>query len=398
MNDLLSSTLGAVGQVGDALDKYTGGRAIRGALIGNPRELASIIPFSDTMGITDEHDATSGRSLLDHYGITQAGDNSLGAHAAGFLADNVLSPGNWLGAAGAFKAAPTVAKGIQAGAKALSGLDLIDHAAAGAKGLASAGKNFLKNDAGSLRVPDLHSAFMNHIDASPAIGLGRQSGSGITAALAKQSPPPVGDLPWERAVRTGTDAGVRTNLVPADVAINAWTRAGHSREQAGRVAAWYNPFDNGVRLNDAVPEWRNTDLMDQFMQDMKQRRWYSTSDPNGIINHELGHHLHNQAVGTDAFVNDPKLQQFPFSHGEYVFNNLSQYGATKPQEAIAELVAALKGGEQFDPNQQAGLSNILWNYGGKNLWQMLGDQKLLKPLGYSVLAGAAGANMIPQDS
>lgn len=126
MSDLMSSTLGAIGQVGDAVDKVTGGRALRGVLAGKPRELASVVPFSDSMGLTDEHDKTSGRDLTDAYGITGKGDSSLGANAAGFLADNVLSPGNIIGGVSAFRAAPTLAKGLKAGASALTGLDAVE--------------------------------------------------------------------------------------------------------------------------------------------------------------------------------------------------------------------------------------------------------------------------------
>jgi hypothetical protein len=122
MNDLLS----ALGAVGDTVDKFTGGRALRGTLAGKPRELLSVLPFSDSIGLTDAHDTTSGRDLTDAYGLTNKGDDSFGSHAAGFVADTVLSPGSLLGGYGAFKAAPTIAKGVAAGAKSLSGLDLLD--------------------------------------------------------------------------------------------------------------------------------------------------------------------------------------------------------------------------------------------------------------------------------
>lgn len=149
--------LDAIGQAGEGIDKFTGGRALRGTLAGKPRELLSVLPFSDTLGITDEHDKTSGRDLTDQYGLTAKGDNSFGSHAIGFLADNALSPGNLLGAYGAYKAAPTIAKGITKGAKALSGLDLLDHIGSGAKSLgrsigsASKGaRGFLQGESGAL--------------------------------------------------------------------------------------------------------------------------------------------------------------------------------------------------------------------------------------------------------
>jgi hypothetical protein len=168
--------LNALQTAGDAIDKTTGGRAVRGLLNGKPRELLSPIPFSDSIGLTSHKDATSGRDLTDSYGLTSKGDNSFGSHAAGFLADNVLSPANMLGAYGAFKAAPTIAKGVTSGAKALSGLDLVDHLAgagvATAKGVAGAGRsvgNLLSNEAGYLKVP-LKGIPSELADAADALG------------------------------------------------------------------------------------------------------------------------------------------------------------------------------------------------------------------------------------
>lgn len=172
--DLLSALQGA----GEAIDKGTGGRAVRGLLAGKPRELLSPIPYSDSLGLTDRKDATSGRDLTDAYNLTTKGDNSFGSHAAGFLADNVLSPANMLGGYGAFKAAPSVAKGITSGAKALSGLDMFENiakagvgaakgVAAGARairgsrpldGLANFGRaagSLATGEAGYLKVPPL---------------------------------------------------------------------------------------------------------------------------------------------------------------------------------------------------------------------------------------------------
>ncbi len=147
MSDLFSSALGAVGQVGDAIDKVTGGRAVRGTLAGKPRELASIIPFSDTIGLTNAADSTSGRGLLDHYGFTNPNSHSFGSGAAGFVADNVLSPANWIGAGSAFKAAPTIAKGLARGAASLTGLDSVQSVGRGV--------NYLGKKVGSIPFPSV---------------------------------------------------------------------------------------------------------------------------------------------------------------------------------------------------------------------------------------------------
>lgn len=55
--------LGMLGYVGDSLDKL-GSRPLRGLLKGRPRELLSVLPFSDALGITDPKDIVSGGDLL----------------------------------------------------------------------------------------------------------------------------------------------------------------------------------------------------------------------------------------------------------------------------------------------------------------------------------------------
>lgn len=85
--------------VGDSLDKATGSRALRGLLGGKPRELLSVVPFSDRIGLTDERDITSGRQLTDDYGITSRSDKGWGAWGAGLAADMLLDPSNLVGGA-----------------------------------------------------------------------------------------------------------------------------------------------------------------------------------------------------------------------------------------------------------------------------------------------------------
>lgn len=56
--------LHGLGWLGSSLGKAFGGRAIRGALGGKAKELLSIIPFSDTLGITNPEDEVHGSDLL----------------------------------------------------------------------------------------------------------------------------------------------------------------------------------------------------------------------------------------------------------------------------------------------------------------------------------------------
>jgi hypothetical protein len=60
---LLGVGASGLAYVGGVLDKTFGGRAVRGLLGGNPRELLSVLPGSDTLGITKEEQRVSGEDL-----------------------------------------------------------------------------------------------------------------------------------------------------------------------------------------------------------------------------------------------------------------------------------------------------------------------------------------------
>lgn len=62
--DLGAGAMSGLATVGHILDKHTGSRAVRGLLGGKPRELLSLLPFSDTLGITDREDIVRGTDLI----------------------------------------------------------------------------------------------------------------------------------------------------------------------------------------------------------------------------------------------------------------------------------------------------------------------------------------------
>ena len=112
-----ASILGTIGQntlsglqyVGETLDKP--GRAIRGLLAGQPGELANLIPFSDTIGLTDPQQSVSGRGLLEQYGMLGANEDGIDlGDVAGFGAEVLLDPLSYLNPFGALGRAGQVAK------------------------------------------------------------------------------------------------------------------------------------------------------------------------------------------------------------------------------------------------------------------------------------------------
>lgn len=62
--DLGAGAMSGLAFVGNQLDKFTGSRALRGLLGGKPRELVSIVPFSDSLGLTSRDDIVHGTDLI----------------------------------------------------------------------------------------------------------------------------------------------------------------------------------------------------------------------------------------------------------------------------------------------------------------------------------------------
>lgn len=121
-----NAALEGVSYIGGVLDKTLGGRAVRGLLGGKPREALSIIPFSDTLGITDPTQAVSGSELNKNVGLNNLlGDGLLGT-IGGIGTEILLDPSTYL-TLGANALTKTGAKAAKFGYR-------IDDAARAAKG------------------------------------------------------------------------------------------------------------------------------------------------------------------------------------------------------------------------------------------------------------------------
>lgn len=120
LSDVLGSGIGGLQYIGETLDKP--GRAIRDGLSGigsgdwgkAGRGLLNLIPFSDTMGITDPSKSTSGRDLLEQSGMLGANTPGLDwGDVAGFGAEVLTDPASFITGPGkALTAAGKVAKAV----------------------------------------------------------------------------------------------------------------------------------------------------------------------------------------------------------------------------------------------------------------------------------------------
>jgi hypothetical protein len=100
--------MGALQYAGETLDKP--GRSVRGVLAGKPSELLNLIPFSDTLGITEPSESISGRDLLEKAGVLSRNTPGLDwGDVGGFTAEVLTDPLSFLGT-GPLTAAGRLAK------------------------------------------------------------------------------------------------------------------------------------------------------------------------------------------------------------------------------------------------------------------------------------------------
>lgn len=108
--------IGALQYLGETIDKP--GRALRGTLAGKPSELANLVPFSDTVGLTDPAESVSGKELLQTHGLQKKGAEGFLPGLAGFAAEVATDPLSYLTlGAGAATKAGKVAKAAGISAK-----------------------------------------------------------------------------------------------------------------------------------------------------------------------------------------------------------------------------------------------------------------------------------------
>jgi hypothetical protein len=315
--------------LGDALDYIGGsidkpGRAVRGLLAGKPREGLAALPFSDTLGITDENERTSGRDLTDKWGLTQKHDKGWGAWGAGVGTELALDPLNLIPAGMLGHALKDTRFGKAAG---------------------SLGRHFAGDEAGSLRLDYL-------------------------AALKDESTP-VG-----RMKRLADEAGVHVFPDRSPKVVSGWnpqdTMAGddafrhfmryqfNDGSGVGHALAHYDPNQRIIVPNVANHSalWFDQKAMADQASRMHQppKPVFAGGYPESTATHEIGHALHHRNVL------DPSVpSNFPGLHDKlglpnpddvdwarslgvhHSVNDLSAYARTNPKEFVAESFTKMAG-------------------------------------------------------
>ena len=108
-----AASMSGLSMLGNALDKYSGARAVRGVLGGKPEEALSIIPFSDMLGWSDPKNTVSGADLNKKYGVSNfLGDEGVMPTLGGIATEIIMDPTTYLtlGGSALTKAGAALAK------------------------------------------------------------------------------------------------------------------------------------------------------------------------------------------------------------------------------------------------------------------------------------------------
>lgn len=168
ISQLGQRALGGLGYVGDVLDKTFGGRAIRsivGGLTGgkfDPTELLSVLPGSDTLGITDQANRVTGKQILQNLGVVSKnqtpGEGFSTDDLLGIGTEMALDPASWVGAAVPKLVARGLggaSRGLNAGVSGLTGgiLDPLSYLGRQADKVNTAGRALFDHSAGGAWLP-----------------------------------------------------------------------------------------------------------------------------------------------------------------------------------------------------------------------------------------------------
>lgn len=175
-------------------------------------------------------------------------------------------------------------------------------------------------------------------------------GSGVEAATVA-TPAVSGEvasgrsLPSVRAaVRYAADVGV--DVVPDG---KARIEASLGPDRTRNVPAVFHRKSGAVLINEDHPYWQDPA---GTMAKAGKSGWFSSSEPDHIIVHEVAHAQHYQAIGNEKY-ELVKGAKFKPEQLAKIKGKVSHYAETQPIEFVAEVSAGLKAGKVYDDDVTA---------------------------------------------
>jgi hypothetical protein len=199
--------------------------------------------------------------------------------------------------------------------------------------------------------------------------------------------------PWYNAAEINSEYGVPTHVVSPET----WAAKGYNPG----AAAQYLPRDHAIELNmgfgrQKIPGfgmtsgvWKDGNDMRQMMDHNFLQGHFSGFHRDHLAYHELGHALHRDSLGKDAFIAGMG-DKFPKNYEPLIRDAVGNYAATNPAELVAEVYAGLRGGRQFDPDKQRVIRSFMKDLAGTPMLDGLSNTGIGKGIGLAALLSAGG--------
>jgi hypothetical protein len=170
-------------------------------------------------------------------------------------------------------------------------------------------------------------------------------------------PPPAPGPPPKTPIDEAVDYA-RARQVKVDRHGAAFITSQVGAVHAARVPAAYEAAGERILINETHDYWRDPAGW-MLAANRKQPPWFSTSEPNHIIVHEVGHAKHHANLG-DAQYKLVGTGTFSAAEKAFVAQHVSRYAAQEPAEFVAEMYAGLAAGKSYN----AEVTRLYLAYGG----------------------------------
>ena len=118
------------------------------------------------------------------------------------------------------------------------------------------------------------------------------------------------------------------------------------KRKAVNIPAMYSNRTKTILVNEKCSYWKDPQKwMDE--NNHKQPPWFSTSNPDHIIVHEVGHAEHQKKAGDDRY-KEVLDRKFTAAEKALVAEHVSRYAATEPVEFVAEMYAGLAAKKEYN--------------------------------------------------
>ena len=142
----------------------------------------------------------------------------------------------------------------------------------------------------------------------------------------------------QRAVAAAQDAGVEVHVLDHEQATKLWG------DQVHKVPASYDFRQDRIFINTKFAGWADPEAALAKAATVGPNGWFSSSEKDHWIRHEVGHAQHRKAIGEAAFA---AMKDERPEGARTILREVSAYGSMLKVEFVAETYAGLAAGKSY---------------------------------------------------